>query len=76
MAFIILNDRERDAEDMRYNMRKSMRTGYRGRMVEGRNHDDYEMGYRHGYKHGWEDYEDEGDESYRRRRRNSRGEFI
>lgn len=69
-------DKDKEGE-MRSQMRRSMRGGYRydGSSPSMRN--DYDEGYRMGYKHGWTDKEDEWmDEEHYRRRRNSRGEFI
>ncbi len=77
MAYLIVNDREGDHE-MRSQMRRSMRMGYRnygGSSVMMRDHG-YEQGYRSGYKHGWEDHEDESMEEDYRRMRDSRGRYV
>ena len=55
MGYIFI-DRESDGSQMRQQMRRSMRGGYRhdGMMPTMRGGDSYEYGYRIGYKHGWE----------------------
>jgi len=78
MGYIFV-DRESDGSQMRQQMRRSMRGGYRhdGMMPTMRGGDSYEYGYRIGYKHGWEDSEDDmDDEMHMRRARDSRGRFI
>ena len=75
MGYIFV-DRESDGGQMRQQMRRSMRGGYRhdgySPMMRG---GDYEQGYRMGYKHGWEDSENDMDEEFRRSR-DSRGRFV
>lgn len=66
-------------EKMRQQMRRNMRNGggYRGGNSGGSGN--YRDGYRQGYKHGWEDKEDEwmeDDEMEYRRRRDSRGRYM
>lgn len=75
MGYIFI-DRESDGGQMRQQMRRSMRGGYRhdGMMPMMRGDGSYEQGYRMGYKHGWEDSED--DDMEMRRARDSRGRFI
>ena len=80
MGYIFV-DRENEGggmEKMRQRMRRNMRGGgYRGGSNSGSGN--YHDGYRQGYKHGWEDHEDEwidDDEVMYRRRRDSRGRFI
>ena len=69
MAWIFV-DKDGEGGDMRSQMRRNMRGGYRS---QDGGSSEYERGYRYGYKHGWEDYEDEEGEY---RRRDSRGRFI
>lgn len=71
MAWIFV-DKEQSEGDMRSQMRRNMRGGYR--MYGGHDRDDYEHGYRQGYKHGWDDHEEDGMEY--RRSRDSRGRYI
>jgi hypothetical protein len=80
MGYIFV-DRENEGggmEKMRQQMRRNMRGGgYRGGSNSGSGN--YHDGYRQGYKHGWEDHEDEwmdDDEVMYRRRRDSRGRFM
>lgn len=80
MGYIFV-DRENEGggmEKMRQQMRRNMRGGgYRGGSNDGSGN--YRDGYRQGYKHGWEDREDEwmdDDEVMYRRRRDSRGRFM
>ena len=73
MAGYIFIDRESEGGQMRSQMRRNMRGGYRHEgsypmMRSG----SYEHGYRMGYKHGWEDSEDEMDDMDMRRARDSR----
>lgn len=70
MAWIFV-DKEGEGSELRSQMRRNMRGGYRHHIDGG---SEYERGYRYGYKHGWEDYEDE-DEHYRRSR-DSRGRYV
>lgn len=80
MGYIFV-DRESEGggmEKMRQQMRRNMRNGggYRGGNSGSGN---YRDGYRQGYKHGWEDKEDEwmeDDEIEYRRRRDSRGRYM
>jgi len=80
MGYIFV-DRENEGggmEKMRQQMRRNMRGGgYRGGSNSGSGN--YRDGYRQGYKHGWEDKEDEwmdDDEIDYRRRRDSRGRYM
>lgn len=80
MGYIFV-DRENEGggmEKMRQQMRRNMRGGgYHGGSNSGSGN--YRDGYRQGYKHGWEDHEDEwmdDDEVMYRRRRDSRGRFM
>ena len=80
MGYIFV-DRENEGggmEKMRQQMRRNMRGGgYRGGSNSGSGN--YRDGYRQGYKHGWEDKEDEwmeDDEIEYRRRRDSRGRYM
>lgn len=81
MGYIFV-DRESEGggmEKMRQQMRRNMRSGggYRGGNSGGSGN--YRDGYRQGYKHGWEDKEDEwmdDDEMEYRRRRDSRGRYM
>ena len=80
MGYIFV-DRENEGggmEKMRQQMRRNMRGGgYRGGSNDGSGN--YRDGYRQGYRHGWEDHEDEwmdDDEVMYRRRRDSRGRFM
>ena len=80
MGYIFV-DRENEGggmEKMRQQMRRNMRGGgYRGGSNDGSGN--YRDGYRQGYKHGWEDHEDEwmdDDEVMYRRRRDSRGRYM
>jgi len=80
MGYIFV-DRENEGggmEKMRQQMRRNMRGGgYRGGSNDGSGN--YRDGYRQGYKHGWEDHDDEwmdDDEVMYRRRRDSRGRFM
>lgn len=80
MGYIFV-DRENEGggmEKIRQQMRRNMRGGgYRGGSNDGSGN--YRDGYRQGYKHGWEDHEDEwmdDDEVMYRRRRDSRGRFM
>ena len=72
----IFVDKEKGGEEMRQQMRRSMRDGYRheGYSPMMRGGDNYEHGYRMGYKHGWEDSED--DDMEYRRSRDSRGRYV
>ena len=71
MAWIFV-DKEGEGGEMRSQMRRNMRGGYRHNV--GDVGSEYERGYRRGYKHGWEDMED--DDMEYRRRRDSRGRFV
>lgn len=80
MGYIFV-DRESESggmEKMRQQMRRNMRGGgYRGGSNSGSGN--YRDGYRQGYKHGWEDKEDEwmeDEEMEYRRRRDSRGRYM
>lgn len=79
MAWIFVDKEEEGGgmEKMRQQMRRNMRGGnYRGGNSGSGN---YRDGYRQGYKHGWEDHEDEwmdDDEVMYRRRRDSRGRYM
>lgn len=80
MGYIFV-DRENEGgsmEKMRQQMRRNMRGGgYRGGSNSGSGN--YRDGYRQGYKHGWEDKEDEwmdDEEMEYRRRRDSRGRYM
>lgn len=80
MGYIFV-DRENEGggmEKMRQQMRRNMRGGgYHGGSNSGSGN--YRDGYRQGYKHGWEDHEDEwmdDDEVMYRRRRDSRGRYM
>lgn len=80
MGYIFV-DKENEGggmEKMRQQMRRNMRGGgYRGGSNDGSGN--YRDGYRQGYKHGWEDKEDEWmeDEDIEyRRRRDSRGRYM
>lgn len=81
MGYIFV-DRESEGggmEKMRQQMRRNMRSGggYRGGNSGGSGN--YRDGYRQGYKHGWEDKEDEwmeDEEMEYRRRRDSRGRYM
>lgn len=78
-GYIILTD-DKDMEGTRSHMRRAMRSGYRhdGTMPMMRHHDSEDMKehyYRLGYKHGVEDWEDEHDMDYRRRR-DSIGRYV
>lgn len=77
MAWIFVDKESGEGkENMRSQMRRSMRGGYRNYGGGGMNmRDNFEQGYREGYRHGWEDHEVESDEEYRRGR-DSRGRFI
>ena len=77
MSGWIFVDKE-DGGDMRMNMRRSMRGGYRNyggssAMMRGGG---YEHGYRMGYRHGWEDHEEDMDDMDMRRRRDSMGRYT
>lgn len=79
MGYIFV-DRESEGggkEKMRQQMRRNMRGGgYRGGNSGSGN---YRDGYRQGYKHGWEDKEDEwmeDEDMEYRRRRDSRGRYM
>ena len=74
MAYIFV-DRDNDTGGMRENMRRTMMRSGGNVIMRGTGMGNQESAYRMGYRHGWEDYEDDVDENYRRRR-NSRGEFI
>lgn len=82
MAWIFVDKEEEGGgmEKMRQQMRRNMRGGgYRGGNSGGSGSGNYRDGYRQGYKHGWEDHEDEwmdDDEVMYRRRRDSRGRFM
>lgn len=78
MGYIIV---DKNDDDMRHEMRRSMHTGDREfrygstmPMMRKEHDSDYEQGYRMGYRHGWEDYED--DDAHYRRARDSRGRFM
>ena len=75
MGYIIL-DKDGGHDEMRHEMRRNMRGGYRYPMMRhgGEREDGYEHGYRKGYEHGWEDRMNEEDMGYRRR--DSRGRFM
>ena len=75
MSWIFV-DKEKGGEEMRQQMRRSMRGSYRheGYSPMMRSGDNYEHGYRMGYKHGWEDSED--DDMEYRRARDSRGRYV
>ena len=78
MGYIFVDREGESGGQMRQQMRRSMRGGYRhdcySPMMRG---GDYEQGYRVGYKHGWEDSEDDMDEEMNMRRaRDSRGRYI
>lgn len=76
MAWIFV-DKESEGGEMRQQMRRNMRGGYRE--MNYRNYGSggsYRDGYRQGYKHGWEDNEDEMDDMEYRRSRDSRGRFV
>ena len=81
MAWIFVDKEEEGGsmEKMRQQMRRNMRGGnYRGGN-SGSGSGNYRDGYRQGYKHGWEDHEDEwneDDEVMYRRRRDSRGRYM
>lgn len=76
MGYIFVDKESEGGGNMRQQMRRSMRGGYRHEgyspMMRG---GDYEQGYRMGYKHGWEDSENDMDEEFRRSRDN-RGRFV
>jgi hypothetical protein len=75
MAGWIFVDKEKDGGEMRQQMRRSMRGGYRYDGTTPMMHEDkWEHGYRMGYKHGWEDSED--DEMEMRRTRDNRGRYM
>lgn len=81
MGYIFV-DRESESgggmEKMRQQMRRNMRGGNM-RGGSGSGSGNYRDGYRQGYKHGWEDHEDEwleDDEVEYRRRRDSRGRYM
>ena len=77
MGWIFVDkDSEGGKEQMRQQMRRSMRGGgsYRTYSSGGNYRDEYEHGYRQGYKHGWEDSED--DDMEYRRGRDSRGRYT
>jgi len=82
MAWIFVDKEEEGGgmEKMRHQMRRNMRGGgYHGGNSGGSGSGNYRDGYRQGYKHGWEDKEDEwmeDDEIMYRRRRDSRGRFM
>ena len=71
MAWIFVDKESEGNEQMRSQMRRSMRGG--GYRHYGDN-SSYREGYRQGYKHGWEDMED--DDMEYRRARDSRGRFV
>lgn len=75
MSYLIVDRNER--ENMRNEMRESMRVGHHGDYKSGGYRtagNVYHEGYREGYKHGWEDKED--DEDGMRRYRDSRGRYM
>lgn len=72
MGWIFVDKEKGDDDNMRHQMRRNMRGGYRTHDYH--QGDEYEHGYRQGYKHGWEDKDD--DEMDYRRSRDSRGRFI
>lgn len=73
MGYIIRTD---DGDNVRHEMRRSMRMGgYHSPMMRGGG-ESWEHGYRMGYKHGWEDHEDEWDDMEMRRSRDSRGRYV
>jgi hypothetical protein len=75
MAGWIFVDKEKDGGEMRQQMRRSMRGGYRYDGYSPMMHEDkWEQGYRMGYKHGYEDSEDDSMEM--RRARDSRGRYV
>ena len=78
MSWIFVDKEKGGGEEMRSNMRRTMRGGYRyegySPMMRSGSGESWEHGYRMGYKHGWEDHED--DEMEMRRARDSRGRFI
>ena len=78
MSGWIFVDKDKESEgQMRQQMRRTMRGGYRydgdGMM---RGDGSYHDGYRQGYKHGWEDSEDDMDDEMYRRRRDSLGRYM
>lgn len=83
MAFLIIDNKERDREDgfRRSEMHRSMRSGRRSydgvRMGDYRHDKDYDDGYRRGYEHGYKDHEQDcWDEEDYRRSRDSRGRYA
>ena len=74
MAWIFVDKESESGGQMRSQMRRNMRGGYRN-YGGGNYRDEYEHGYRQGYKHGWEDKEDDEDMEYRRGR-DSRGRYV
>lgn len=78
MSWIFV-DKEKGSEgEMRQQMRRNMRGGYRYNTdpMMRDNTGNYREGYRQGYKHGWEDHEDDMDDEMYRRQRDSRGRYI
>lgn len=79
MSWIFVDkDNEGGGGQMRHEMRRNMRGGYRNiggssAMMRG---EGWEHGYRMGYRHGWEDSEDDMDDMQMRRGRDSRGRYI
>lgn len=75
---VIFIDKDSEGGDMRQQMRRSMRSGYRyGGHTPYMHHSDeeYKRGYEMGYRHAWQDKEDDDEVEYRRRR-DSRGRFV
>lgn len=77
MSWIFVDKEKGEGGEMRQQMRRMMRGGYRyeghSPMMRG---DGYEHGYRMGYRHGYEDHEDEMYDMDMRRSRDSRGRFV
>lgn len=72
MAWIFVGKDGDESGEMRSQMRRNMRGGYRHYGDTPMMRENYDKGYRQGYKHGWEDKEDE--EEYRRSR-DARGRY-
>ena len=72
----IFVDKDKESQgQMRQEMRRNMRGGYRYDGDMSMRGDSYHDGYRQGYKHGWEDSEDDMEGEYRRRR-DSMGRYM
>lgn len=73
----IFVDKDKESQgQMRQEMRRNMRGGYRYDGDMSMRGGSYHDGYRQGYKHGWEDSEDDMDEMEYRRRRDSMGRYM